>query len=188
MFQSALHRILRTLPAGLAILAAGAAFAGMPVTYKDGERALFRVEVPDFWTVRSGGERVLTPPSRDEPRLVQRVIGLQPTAGPKVWVGFISPEGISDFAGAEAYLADIGPFLVKDPETASTRRLRIGGLPARSFRGKGRRGGRTVDFVATVIDLPGGRMAVSVAIMEPGSSAAEIEQINAIYRSFRAAR
>ncbi|MFC3118400.1 hypothetical protein [Jhaorihella thermophila] len=144
--------------------------------------------MPDFWTVRSGGERVLTPPSRDEPRLVQRVIGLQPTAEPRVWVGFVSPEGVSDFAAATAYLRDISPFLVKNPQTSPGRRLRIGGLPALSFSGSGTRDGHSVSFVATVIDLPGGRMAVSVAVMEPGVSETAIDEVNAIYRSFRVAR
>lgn len=165
-----------------------AAIAGTPVTYTDEGRALFRFEAPDFWTLRTGGTRQLAPPGSDALREVERVIGLQPTAEAKVWVGFISPRGVADFAGARAYLKEIGPFLVKSPETDAVRVLRIGGLPAQSFSGRGTRNGREVGFVATVIDLPGGRLAVSVAVIEPGAGEGAVDEVNAIYRSFRAVR
>ena len=63
---------------GLAIclaaqLAIGAAQAGTPVVYEDDGRALFKLEVPDFWTLRTGGLRDLEGPDADDIRDVSRV-------------------------------------------------------------------------------------------------------------------
>lgn len=186
-----MRRLKRGLGLALACLAldAGAAQAEMPVTYMDGGRALFHIAAPDFWTVRVGGPRDLEGPgAEDETRPVARVIGLAPTADPHVWLGFISPPDVSDLDGGLAYLRDIGPHLVSKPEVIRRETTRIGGLPARLVAGHGRRRGRVVEFTATVIDLPGGRVAVSVAVIEAGADPALIDDVNAVHASFRAAR
>lgn len=162
--------------------------AEMPVTYKSDNRALFQVSAPDFWQVRAGGPRVLTPPGGDEARLINRVIGFEPVAEQGAWVGFMSPNGVATFAQAEDYLRNIGRSVVQDPEVTGQSRLRIGGLPAAKYTGTGRRDRRTVEFTAVLIDLPGNRVAISLAVLEAGANSELISDINAIYDSFRALR
>ncbi len=177
------------LMAALALVCAPlVAQADMPVTYMQGDRALFHFDAPDFWTVRAGGPRELTAPGDAGPRAVVRVIGLQPTAEDKVWMGFVAPLGVSTFADAAEYLRDIGPHLVKDVTVSATQERRIGGRPARTLSGTGRRNGQSVTFTAVAIDLPRDRMAIAVTVFQAGSDPALIDDVNRVYDSFRAAQ
>lgn len=162
--------------------------ADVPVTYTDDGRALFRFDAPDFWTMRTGGARLLSAPDTEDTRDVSRLIGLHPTTEPKVWVGFVSPQGISNFEEGIAYLSDIGPSLVKDPVTTVRKEKRVNGLKAATFSGTGTRKGKAVNYTAILIDLPGGRMAVSVVVMEPGIDAGTLSAVNAMLNSVRAVR
>lgn len=166
------------------MLSAPLAWADMPVTYTDAGRALFSVNAPDFWTVRTGGMRELTAPGL-EARDVVRVIGMHPDSDPRVWIGFISPHGVRNFDEANEYLRDIGPFLVENAQIDTRRDLRVGGLPAESKSGHGTRKGQTVNFTVLVIDLPNGRMAISVTVMQAGIDPATVADVNAIHASFR---
>lgn len=172
----------------MAVALAQHAQADAPVTYKDGDRALFSISVPDFWTVRVGGARVLSPPGEDVPRSVARVIGLEPTAEPHVWMGWISPPDVRTLSGGRAYLQEIGPHLVKDAAVDKARSTRIGGAAAEIYAGTGRRNGNAVNFTAVVIDLPGDRVAVSVAVLEDGAAPEIVNDLNAIFASFRSVR
>ncbi len=175
----------RLLGALALMLPASLALADMPLTYKDGNRALFTVSTPDFWTVRVGGMRELAGPDLAS-REVARVIGMHPVSEPRVWVGFVSPQGVRNFDEAAAYLREIGLFLVKDAQVDSRKSHRIGGLPAKSISGHGNRKGKTVSFTAVFIDMPNGRMAISVTVMEAGIDPEIVKDVNAIYSSFRA--
>lgn len=168
------------------MLPASIALADTPVTYTEAGRALFRFEAPDFWSVRTGGPRDLTAPGTEEARSVSRVIGMQPETDPRLWVGFISPYGVRNFDDAAAYLTDIGPFLVKNAKVDSRKDRKIAGRPAKTVAGHGNRNGRTVNFTAVMIDLPNGRMAISVVVMESGLDAASVAEVNDIFASFRA--
>lgn len=184
-------RILAAMASLLALLPAllpGGLQAQTPVTYSDGGRALFHIEAPDFWTMRTGGPRLLTAPDSDETRPTSRIIGLQPTAADDVWVGFVSPHGVATLEQAEDYLRDIGPHLVNDARTTARGPVRIGGRPAMRYTGSGRRNGRAVSFTAVTIDLPGPRVAVSVTVIEAGADPVWTGYINAIYASFRVAQ
>ncbi|MEM6579084.1 MAG: hypothetical protein AAF678_11375 [Pseudomonadota bacterium] len=180
-------RFLRrgVLAASLALIA-GTAFADMPVTYTDNNRALFSVTVPDFWQGRAGGERILTAPDSDETRLINRVIGLSPTSGDGVWVGFMSPHGVRTFAEGEAYLENIGQSVVTNPKLLDEKRITVGGRSAVQYTGTGRRDGKAVAFTAMLIDLPRDRMAVSLIVIEAGVDPEFRQDINRIYSSFRA--
>lgn len=166
----------------------GLASADMPVTYMDGTRALFQINAPDFWTVRAGGPRDLTAPGDDTARGVVRVLGLQPSADPHVWMGFVAPEDVSNFEEARVYLREIGPHLVKDAQVDDISTRTVGGLPAETFSGTGRRNGRTVGFTAVTIDLPNGRMAIAVTVLEDGATPDIIEDVNRVFASFKAIR
>lgn len=181
----------RMAPAMAAIVASvisSTAMAEMPLTYVEDNRALFHISAPDFWQVRAGGARAITPPGSDEARLINRVIGLQPVAEQGVWVGFMSPNGVSTFAEAQEYLRNIGKSIVDDPQIDSSKPATIGGLRAQKFAGHGRRDGRAVNFTAVFIDLPGPRVAISLSVIEAGADPALLGDVNAIYASFRAAR
>ena len=162
--------------------------ADVPVTYTDAGQALFRFEAPDFWTMRTGGQRLLKAPDTEDERDVSRLIGLSPTTDPKVWVGFVSPQGISTFEQGVKYLSDIGPSLVENPVTTARKEKRVNGLKAATFSGTGTRKGKTVNYTAILIDLPGARLAVSVVVMEPGIDESTLGAVNAMLGSIRAAQ
>ncbi|WP_171099796.1 MULTISPECIES: hypothetical protein [unclassified Ruegeria] len=164
------------------------ASADTPVTYTDGGAPLFQFIVPDFWALRVGGPREIEDTSGNDPRSVSRVMGMRPVTDDAAWIGFISPEGVSTIDGGIQYLRDIDKFLVKDPQVSSNTRQRIGGLPAQVIRGTGRRDGRGVNFTATVIDLPRDRVAVGVAILRDSADAGYVEDLNAVFESFRSLR
>ncbi|WP_425044207.1 hypothetical protein [Primorskyibacter sp. S87] len=160
--------------------------ADMPVTYRDQGQALFSLNVPDFWTASAGGQRTVTASETGEARLINRVISLQPKTEPRVWVGFMSPNGIRTRDEAISYLSDIGAFIVRDPVLTDQKRISVGGRPAERFSGTGRRNGRGVNFTALLIALPGNRVAVSISVIEDGADPELVNDINAIYASFRA--
>ncbi len=176
-----------TLAACAALWAAGAApvRAETPVTYTDAGRALFRFSVPDFWALRTGGPRDIEDTELGDARAVARVMAIRPVTDDTVWMGFVSPAGVEDIQDGERYLEDIDKFLVKDPTVTSTSDTRIGGLPARVYRGTGNRDGRGVNFTATLIDLPRNRVAVVVAILRDGADPAYVDDLNAVFASFR---
>lgn len=178
------RRVASVISAGLLALLPAAAAADMPVTYKDGGRSLFAVDVPDFWSVRAGGSRELTAPD-GETRQVGRVLGLRPTAEAGLWMGFLSPEGIRSQEQAMRYLREIGPFLLRDAAVSERGEIRIGGRPAGRITGTGTRRGRSVNFTALTIDLPNGRVAISVVVMEAGVNPDLVSDVNAIFSSFR---
>lgn len=188
-----MHQKLLNLTRGLAIatgflVTPTIVTAGTPMTYTDGGRALFQIEVPDFWSVRTGGLRNLAAPDAEDVRDVSRVFGLTPESHEGIWVGFVSPHGVASLADARDYLTDIGQFLVKDAEVRTSKSRVIAGLPAQTFSGTGRRGGNLLEFTAITIDMPNGRVAVSVVVFEAGSDVDIINDINEMMASFKVIR
>ena len=160
--------------------------ADTPMDYTENGKALFRIDVPDFWNVRIGGPRTLTPPGEDEPRNIARVIGLSPEGSDGIWMGFVVPEGISSIDEGVDYMREQGPHLLRDVEISERRARTIGNREALTLTGKGRRNGRQVQFTAVLIDLPGPRVAFSVTVLENGFDTKVLEDVNDIYASFRA--
>jgi len=167
---------------------AGLATAQTPVSYAEGGRVLFSVDAPDFWSARTGGPREIVLPEGGEARPVPRVLALQPTTDDGVWMGFLSPPGVSTLEGARDYLREVARFLAFEPEVGPTTRRRIGGLPAEVFSGTGRRDGRALRFTVALIDLPGDRAAIAAAVLAAGSDPGFVDEINAVFASFRAGR
>ncbi|MEX0279200.1 MAG: hypothetical protein AB3N19_16895 [Ruegeria sp.] len=170
------------------VVGVGPAMADTPVTYTDAGKALFRFVVPDFWALRVGGAREIEDTNLGDARAVARVMGMRPVTDDTVWMGFVSPEGVATIEDGVRYLEDIDKFLVNDADVTDISNRSIGGLPARVFRGTGRRDGRGVNFTATVIDLPRGRVAVAIAVMREGADPAYVDDLNAVFGSFRAIR
>jgi hypothetical protein len=173
--------------AALLVSAAGAE-AQTPVTYVEEGRALFTVEVPDFWSVRTGGSRQIAPSEDPAPRAVPRVLALEPTVDEGVWMGFISPSGVGDLGEARGYLGQLSQFLAFEAEVGEPVTRRIGGRPAEVFSGRGRRDGRSLQFTVAAIDLPGRRVAIAAAVLEAGVDPAFAEVLNGVFASFRATR
>jgi len=171
--------------AALWLGAAVPAHSDTPVTYTDSGRALFSFSVPDFWAVRTGGPREIEDTELGDLRAVARVMAIRPVTDDNVWMGFVSPAGVASIDGGLRYLEDIDKFLVNDPVVSETTDTRIGGLPARVIRGTGSRDGRGINFTATVIDLPRGRVAVVVAILRNGADPAYVDDLNDVFASFR---
>lgn len=163
----------------------GAGLSDTPVTYTEGGRALFQFDVPDFWMLRTGGPRDLEDTQLGDTRSVSRVMAARPVTDDSVWIGFVSPFGVASIEDGVRYLQDVDKFLVKNPEVTSDANMRIGGLPARVIRGTGTRDGRGINFTATVIDLPRNRVAVVVTILRDGADPGYVEDLNAIFASFR---
>lgn len=166
-------------------LSGGGASADTPVTYTDNGRALFSFSVPDYWALRTGGPREIEDTELGDMRAVSRVMGVRPVTDDNVWMGFVSPAGVASIEDGLRYLEDIDKFLVKDPTVSETTSTRIGGMPARVIRGTGNRDGRGVNFTATIIDLPRNRVAVVVAILRDGADPAYVDDLNAVFASFR---
>lgn len=160
--------------------------ADTPMGYTQDGKTLFRIDVPDFWNVRIGGPRTLTPPGEDAPREVARVIGLSPEGAEGIWMGFVVPEGIASIEEGVDYMREQGPHLLRDVEISERRSRSIGNRQALTLTGKGRRNGRQVQFTAVLIDLPGPRVAFSVTVLENGFDANVLQDVNDIYASFRA--
>ena len=178
----------KTLLKAATCLAMSAAplLADTPLGYTQNGKALFRIDVPDFWNVRIGGPRTLTPPGEDEARDVARVIGLLPEGAEGIWMGFSVPQGITSIEDGVDYMREQGPHLLHDVTVSERRSRVIGGRQALSITGKGRRKGRQVQFTAVLIDLPGPRVAFSVTVLENGFDPELLKDVNDIYSSFRA--
>lgn len=169
-----------------AAMATGPALSDTPIGYREGGKALFVIDVPDFWTARVGGPRVLTPPGEESPRDVARVIGLSPEGADGIWMGFVVPVGLRNLAEGADYMREIGPHLVKDPVVSQRKNRKIGGRDALTISGNGRRNGKSVHFTAVLIDLPHNRIAFSVTVLEKGYDNSVLEDVNDVYASFRA--
>ncbi len=165
-----------------------AASAETPVSYTDNGQALFKFSVPDFWMLRTGAPREIEDTNLGDPRAVSRIMGLRPVTDDAAWMGFVSPAGVKDIEGGVRYLQDIDKFLARDPVVSSTSDTRIGGLPARVIRGTGSRDGRGVSFTATIIDLPRDRVAIAVAVLRDGADPGYVDDLNAVFASFRSLR
>lgn len=173
--------------AGLWLAGAGATLADTPVTYTDAGRPLFSFDAPDFWILRTGGPREVEDTALKDIRAVSRIMGLRPVTDDKAWLGFVSPAGVASIDEGLRYLADLDKFLVKDPQVSSRVRTLIGGRPAHVVRGTGHRDGTGVSFSASIIDLPGNRVAVAVAVLRAGANPGYADEMNAVFASFRAA-
>lgn len=166
-----------------------AGMAGTPVIYTDGTKPLFEIEVPDFWSLRTGGLRDLASPEQsDDFRDISRLFGITPDAHDGIWVGLISPFGVTTLPEARAYLRDIGPFLVQDASVEPPKARRINGLNASSISGTGRREGRNVSFTVLAIDLPGARVAIAAVVIEAGADLDSLGDVNAMLASIQAVR
>jgi hypothetical protein len=178
--------MLRTAALCALIALAPPALADVRVSYTDAGRALFSFDVPDFWTVESGGEREIVAPGETIARTTPQLVAMRPTVDPTVWMGFFSPDGVATLDDGLAYLAEIEKFLANDPEITSAEPRRIGGLPARILKGTGRRDGRAISFTIAVVDLPGPRIAIAAGVAEAGSEPALVSEINTVFSSLRA--
>ncbi|MCT8161378.1 hypothetical protein [Pseudoruegeria sp. SHC-113] len=173
-----------------AVLAA-AVFAGMALpaaadilaSYETGGRDLFSVRVPDNWVVSAGGFEARQAP--EGIGAVPRVLGLRPEEDPRIWVGFVSPDGVATIAEAEAYIQSLDLRLVEDPQVGAPERVVIGGRSARTYTGTGTREGRPVNFTIALIDMPGARTVIGVIVGENGARGLYRDEITALVRSFR---
>jgi len=174
--------------AGMWSLAPDHAAAQTPVTYVDQGQAVFHLSMPDFWQMRSGGFRVLDAEGPEAGRSTNRVMGFSPSGDTSALFAVVSPIDVRTLEQGQEYLADVGRFLVQDAEVSGSERRQIAGLPAVRFTGQGRREGKSVNFTATVIDLPNGRVVVAVAVLEAGATEAAVSELNAMFASIRPAR
>ncbi|SLN37558.1 hypothetical protein PSA7680_01816 [Pseudoruegeria aquimaris] len=168
-----------------AVLALGAvpATAEIMASYETGGRDIFSLRVPDNWVVSAGGFEARQAP--EEVTRVPRVLGLRPEADRRVWVGFVSPDGVSTTAQAEAYIRSLDLRLVEDPRLGPPRQTTIGGRSTRTYTGTGSRDGRPVSFTIALIDMPGPRMVIGLIVGEEGARGLYRDEINALVRSFR---
>lgn len=169
-----------------ALALASPASADLRISYADGDRPLFSVAVPDFWSIETGGAREISPPDEAAAVPVPQIVTLRPTVEPDVWMGFFSPPGISTLEGGLDYLEEIEKFMSSDPEIISISKERVAGLPARVIKGTGRRDGADIVFTIAVLDLPGARLAIAAAVAERTAAPALIDEINRVFASVRA--
>ena len=180
-------RCLKSFGLAVYFCAPGMLMAQTPITYTQDARAIFSVSMPDFWVARSGGPRVF-----EDPRLgqhqVRRILSLQPETNDSVWIGLASPEGITTLDEAQAYGANLNQFLVRDPVVRSRFETRLGGLPARIVNGEGTRRRERLRYSIVLVDLPGGRIAILVALAALDAEPGLIEETRTVLRSIKAGR
>ncbi|GAA6178645.1 MULTISPECIES: hypothetical protein [unclassified Shimia] len=160
--------------------------AGTTAVYEDAGKGVFEVTVPDFWTLRVGGDRDLTPSSEDELRVVERVFGLTPEKDHGVWIGLISPPRFHTLQDAKDYARSLGGQLAKTTEITSSKDRRISGYPAHVIEGTGRRDGRAVNFTVMLLDMQNSRVVVGLTVLEKGYDPNAVADINAILQSIKA--
>lgn len=184
--------MLKTLKRGCLLL--GVALCGAPmlakadtqVVYSDQTRNVFQVDVPDFWNLRVGGPRELSPDGDEDIRAVERVFGLEPESDHGVWVGLISPPRFRSLEDANEYARSLSGQLAKTTEILSAEDRRVGNYPATVITGTGRRDGRPVSFNVTMLDIKNGRVVVALTIMSQGFDQSALADVNAILTSIKA--
>lgn len=181
---------LRQLPAlviaCVLLVAPALASAGTRVVYSDDSRSIFEIAVPDFWTLRVGGAREISPSGEGAFRSIERVFGLEPESGHGVWLGLISPPRFASLEDAKAYARGLGSQLAKTTKILSSTDRRVAGFPATVVTGTGRRDGRPVSFNVSLIDLRNGRVVVALTIMEQRFDSGALDDVNAILNSIKA--
>ncbi|WP_424970267.1 hypothetical protein [Dinoroseobacter sp. S76] len=169
-----------------ALALASPASADLRISYADGDRPLFSVAVPDFWSIETGGARAISPPGEEAALPVPQIVTLRPTVEPDVWMGFFSPPGISTLEGGLDYLSEIEKFMAAEPEITSISKGQVAGMAARIIKGTGRRDGSDIAYTIAVVDLPGARVAIAAAVAETTAAPALIDEINRVFASMRA--
>lgn len=183
------YRVNRVAGRRVALTAALLAGMALPATaeimasYETGGRDVFSVRVPDNWVVSAGGFEARQAP--EGIGAVPRVLGLRPENDPRIWVGFLSPDGVATIAQAEAYIQSLDLRLVEDPKLGAAEQTVIGGRSARTYSGTGTREGRPVNFTIALIDMPGARTVIGVIVGENGARGLYRDDITALVRSFR---
>lgn len=162
------------------------ALSDTEVVYADAGRNVFEVTVPDFWTLRVGGAREITPSDDDALRPIARVFGLSPELENGVWVGLMSPPQLRGLEDAKDYAQSLSGQLAKTTEITGTESREIAGYPAFVVEGTGRRDGRLVHFTAAVLELPRDRVVVGLTVLEKGYDTSALSDVNAILQSIRA--
>lgn len=170
----------------LSVIGASAAMADSRLVYADSTESVFQVTVPDFWTVRVGGPREISPDETEELRLVERVFGLEPERGHGVWIGLISPGKFRTLDDAKAYARGLSGQLAQTTKIVDVQDRLISGRPATVITGTGRRDGRPVSFNVALLDLQNGRVVVALTVLQKGYERSALTDVNAIIQSIRA--
>ncbi|MEM8555315.1 MAG: hypothetical protein AAGF71_10890 [Pseudomonadota bacterium] len=161
-------------------------FAEARVSFSETGRTLFSFEVPDFWTLKAGGERQLSLPEGGEPRGVPQILSMHPTVDPTVWMAFYAPPGVTTLAEGREYLSEIGQFIANAPQVVEEQSRAIAGRPSQVIRGTGTARGKDVQFTVTLIGLPGPRIAIGAVVIEEGAPEGVYEAVNDVFSSFKA--
>jgi hypothetical protein len=179
---------IAALAVAIAPFGNGLAAADVPLTYTSGNAAVFTLDVPDFWEVRTGGIHELTAPETGITRSVPRVMSISPQVEPGVWIGFTVPDGVATIDQGVAYLRELGQFLSLDIEMSVPERRSIGGLQAIRSDGLGIRDGKKVQLTLALVDLPNNRIVAVAVLTEVGIDASWYPAINDVLQTLRAGR
>ncbi|MBO9477160.1 hypothetical protein J7382_06415 [Shimia sp. R11_0] len=174
------------LTAGFLLASAQTALAETQAIYSDASDKVFEVTVPDFWTLRVGGDRDIEASTEEGLRAVERVFGLSPENGHGVWMGLISPSRLRTLEDAKDYARNLGGQLAKTTEITGSSERRVAGYPAHIIEGTGRRNGKAIDFTVMLLDLPNNRVVVGLTVLEKGYDVSALDDVNAILQSIKA--
>lgn len=172
---------LRALSLGIGLGLAAPAAADVRVIYDGGFGELFSVAMPDGWVVTSGLRPGTDPDAPDQPR----VIGMTPEDDLSVWLGFLSPPGISDLDAAIAYVEGVSAEIVQNPVVELSEDITVDGRPGHLYAGTGTRQDAPIDFGLAVIDMPGDVVVIGLFIGEFGAREIYQEEIDYVTSSFK---
>ncbi|MEL6236170.1 MAG: hypothetical protein AAFR46_17375 [Pseudomonadota bacterium] len=166
--------------AGLLAVAAPAA-ADVRVIYDGGFGELFSVAMPDGWVFASGIRPGTDPDAPNQPR----VIGMNPEDDLSIWLGWLSPPGISDLDAAIAYVEGVSAEIVTDPVVELSQDITVDGRPGHLYAGTGIRQDAPIDFGVAVIDMPGDVVVIGLFIGEFGAREVYQAEIDYVTSSFK---
>lgn len=178
-------RFANSTAALAAILGATAALAGAPIAYIDNGAALFTVEAPDDWLVRTGFETAPEAmPEGETP--APRILTFEPERPEGVmWVGFWSPPALGRIDDAAEFIATLAPDLLEDAAIEDVRSDVIGGVAARIYSGGGLRDGLAFRFDLAMLQVAPQRVAVGAFIGVPEAREAHGAALAAMLASVR---
>ncbi|MEM9196777.1 MAG: hypothetical protein AAGD12_02895 [Pseudomonadota bacterium] len=160
---------------------AAPAQADVRVIFDGGFGELFSVAMPDGWVVTSGIRPGTDPDAPDLPR----VIGMTPEDDLSVWLGWLSPPGISDLDAAIAYVEGVSAEIVQSPVVELSEDITVDGRPGHLYAGTGIRQEAPIEFGVAVIDMPGDVVVVGLFIGEFGAREVYQAEIDYVTSSFK---
>jgi hypothetical protein len=161
--------------------------ANVAVTYSAHDKPYFTLEIPDLWRVSVGSEAPQEPPPEGEVA-PPRVITVMPNDDSILWFGTWVPEYLHSLDAAQEYLSSLDEFLVDEPTLVKTDDVNLNDMPARYFKGKGKKNGDPVDFFVMLFELSQENIGIAIYIGPPETTNTHLLVLRGMMKSITPVR